>query len=392
VPLARDPAVPSEPPEVAAIVGDHVLDSVFCVSRSDCWAVGSAELNDATRNQALHFNGRRWVRVPTPSPGGTAAGDDSELDGVWCTSGSNCWATGSFETAPGTLTQALRWNGRTWARVRTPNPHSEPKGFNDLLAVTCTSAANCWAAGDDGFGLNDVNVNLIEHWNGHRWSLARVPQPGGTATGDLDEVLAVPCTSARNCWGVGTDGQITAGGNAFDNEVLHWTGGKWRKVGVPSPGTSDAGIVESALNAAFCTSARNCWAVGIATDAHGARNQALRMTRGRWRVVATPNPSTENLSQLSGMSCTTGTNCWAVGEYDAAASLNQVLHWTGRSWHLETVPQPGGIAGDDANALAADFCISPKDCWAVGDIQPIAEPEKDEFLHFTGRKWADAGT
>lgn len=389
-------AAPAGQPQSAAIVGDDLLESVFCLARTDCWAVGSAELNNATRNQALHFNGRKWARIPTPSPGGTAAGDSSILDSVWCTSRSNCWAVGSSDTSNGSLTQALHFNGRKWARVPILSPGGTPKGFNDLFNVTCTSAANCWADGDDGhsIGSNDVTLNLVEHWNGRHWSLSRTPEPGGTGAGDSNGLGAIRCTSAKSCWGVGSYGKIATGSDKFENEVLHWKGRKWVAVSVPSPGTSEMGTVESGLNAISCTSANRCWAVGLTTDATAYRSEALHSSDGKWRVVPTPNPSTGTnaLSALSDVSCTADTNCWAVGVYDNVADLNQVLHWTGHKWLLVTVPQPGGTASESSNELSADFCVTAKDCWAVGYSQSFAESEKNEFLHFTGRKWAHAGT
>ncbi len=379
----------------AAIIGDDELGSVFCLSKTDCWAVGSAELDNATRNEAMHFNGTRWSGVPVPSPGGTAVGDSSTLDSVRCTSWSNCWAVGSFDTPNGSRTQALHFNGRKWARVPTLNPGGNPKGFNDLFNVACIAAANCWADGDDGhsIGSNDVTLNLVEHWNGAHWSLSRTPEPGGTGAGDSNGLAAIRCISATNCWGVGTYGKVATGNDRFENEVLHWNGSKWTSVRVPSPGKSDMGTVESGLEAISCTSADRCWAVGLTTDATAYRNEALHLRGGKWRVVATPNPSSgiNAISALSGVSCTADTNCWAVGLYNNGVDLNQVLHWTGRKWLLVTVPQPGTGSGS-YNELFADFCTSAKECWAVGGAQSFAESEKNEILRFTGRSWLNAGT
>jgi len=111
----------------AAIVGDSVLVGVTCVSKTDCWAVGSAELNNVTRNRILHFNGRKWYPVPAPSPGGTALDDSSYLSSVRCTSPANCWAVGSFDSGDASRTQVLHWTGRKWSRLATP----DPGGIND---------------------------------------------------------------------------------------------------------------------------------------------------------------------------------------------------------------------------------------------------------------------
>jgi hypothetical protein len=55
-------------------------------------------------------------------------------------------AGGDYYNRSGTqVTLAERWNGRTWAVQRTPNP---PDGGASLLkGVSCSSAAACTAVG-----------------------------------------------------------------------------------------------------------------------------------------------------------------------------------------------------------------------------------------------------
>ena len=43
-----------------------------------------------------------------------------------------------------TSRSALHWNGRKWARVRTPDPGS---GGNQLLGVAALSRTDAWAVG-----------------------------------------------------------------------------------------------------------------------------------------------------------------------------------------------------------------------------------------------------
>ena len=59
------------------------LDSVFCVSASDCWAVGLAGV-------IIHGNGVSWAKVTSPT--------SNELDSVSCVSASDCWAVGKSGT------------------------------------------------------------------------------------------------------------------------------------------------------------------------------------------------------------------------------------------------------------------------------------------------------
>jgi hypothetical protein len=55
--------------------------------------------------------------VPNPSDGSR-----SQLQSVYCTSFSNCWAVGSYVDSSGTsITLAEEWNGTKWDLVATPN-------------------------------------------------------------------------------------------------------------------------------------------------------------------------------------------------------------------------------------------------------------------------------
>jgi hypothetical protein len=381
----------------AAIVGDSVLIGVTCVSKTDCWAVGEAELNNVTRNQILHFNGRKWYRVPAPSPGGsTPLLDSSTLYSVGCTSGANCWAVGYYNRGTGSHTQALHWNGRKWSQVATPDPGGSAHGDNnDLFDVVCTSKDNCWAAGDDGhpIGGDDVQLNLVLHWNGKRWSQTRVPNPGRVGPGDVNDLMAIRCTAAASCWGVGTYGGLTGSTANLDNEVLRWNGKNWRTVSVPSPGMARNGSTESGLNAVSCTSARGCWAVGEASAPSGSGDEALHWNGSNWRTAPVPGPAIGAAASdaLVGVSCVSSADCWTVGDSGIAGDLNAILHWNGHKWVATTVPQPAGTASGSQNGLSTVVCVSARNCWAVGYSEKPAEAVVNQILHWTGTKWAVAG-
>lgn len=133
-PLARQlPAGPSSQ-----------LFGVFCVSPASCWAVGETSNKGVQLNEVLHWTGRGWFKVAVPNPGGTGAEDSNELFAVRCTSASNCLAVGDTQTGKNAeLDQALHWNGRKWRVVPTPTPGGVlPGDVNFLSDVTCTSAAS----------------------------------------------------------------------------------------------------------------------------------------------------------------------------------------------------------------------------------------------------------
>ncbi len=61
------------------------------------------------------------------------------------TSASNAWAVG-FATNHGTQTLILHWNGVKWARVPSPSPGPSDRD-DELAAVTAISSGNVWAVG-----------------------------------------------------------------------------------------------------------------------------------------------------------------------------------------------------------------------------------------------------
>ena len=124
------------------------------------------------------------------------------------------------------LNQALRWNGTTWSQVTTPNPEgTTANDANGLDGVRCTSPSNCWAVGSYGFiGSPPTLLNEALHWNGSTWTLVSTPDPGGTANLDSNTLRAVRCLTASDCWAVG-DAQKNGGADL--NQALHWNGTKW---------------------------------------------------------------------------------------------------------------------------------------------------------------------
>jgi hypothetical protein len=380
------------------------LDGISCTSPSNCWAVGGdTTASGATLNQALHWNGRTWSQVPAPSPGGTANGAASYLNGVACASPASCVAVGDFANAAdlALANQALHWNGRKWSQVPAPSPGGTTSGaFSVLNYVRCTSSVDCWAVGDYGSHNTSIVLNQALHWNGRRWSPVPIPNPGRTAQAAFDELGAVRCSSPADCWAVGLFAQRPGPENAvFRNEALHWNGRRWSQVTTPDPGGTGA----TAFNGLFgvaCASSSNCWAIG-SYGTSGVKpqtrlNQALHWNGRKWSQVSAPNPdgtATGASNVLIDATCTSPASCWAVGEYGnrrggTGAILNQALHWNGRRWSPVSTPDPGGRANGRANFLAGIRCPSPASCWAVGDTEAFGHQALNLVLHWNGHRWS----
>jgi hypothetical protein len=205
------------------------LTAVRCGSARSCNAVGeyATSRSAATLNEVLHWNGTRWSQVHVPNPAGGSAGADNALSALACGAATNCWAAG--EAATGTMppkirNEVLAWNGRRWSKAAVPNPNVNTVGVdNELRGATCSSTRNCWAVGQQRVVGSGGIRNEALRWNGKRWSLVSTPNPGGTAITQQNTLLGVRCTSASSCWAVG---EISKGG-PFQQEILFWNGGKW---------------------------------------------------------------------------------------------------------------------------------------------------------------------
>jgi hypothetical protein len=384
------------------------LNGVFCTSAVDCWAVGATSASGAELNQALHWDGTSWSPAVVPSPGGTQSGAENELLSVRCTGPKNCWAVGDYESQDqdkANLDQILHWNGKKWQLTPSPQPGGKLAGDqNKLLDVACTSRASCWAVGLYGAitkpsSSSVTELNLALHWNGRTWAKVPVPNPAGTTPGQANAIGSVRCPSPADCWAVGADGTISDAAFSVRNELLHWNGKKWGTATVPSPGPATKGRF-SELSSLSCTSAVNCWAAGFseipdeeaATEIPGGivpapQNQLVHWNGKKWRAVTVPHPGGAQGDQLASVSCSSATDCWAVGSIGVGTELNEALHWNGSKWSAAGPPNPGGKDDGDKSALTSVRCISPRNCWAVGSQKAGSGPQLNQILHFTGRKW-----
>ncbi len=309
------------------------LDGVTCSSASACWAVGYyGNTAGAALNEAVRWDGRQWRLAPIPQPAGSArAADVNQLGAVVCPSQSECWSVGTYTNSHGAyLNQVLRWNGNRWAAVATPEPGGTSTGeMNVLDSVACSAASNCLAVGYDKTS-SGTYLNQVLRWNGRRWASVQTPQPSATA----NYLGAVACASASDCW---AGGRYQDSQGAYVNEMLHWDGSHWTSVTVPDP-AAGAGGSSSQLTALTCTSRAACWSVGYYNNSAGAElNQVLRYDGHTWTLVPTPQPGgSSNSSQtntLNAVACSSAARCWATGAYTSNAGTSaQALYWRGSKW------------------------------------------------------------
>jgi hypothetical protein len=322
--------VPTPPPSGPGFGGQ--LNAISCTSGSDCMAVGQGNIGSAKGIRRMYplaeaWNGTKWTIVPTPKLSQKAA----SLNGVSCASSTSCVAVGWQGPLHNTtqLTLAESWNGSTWAVVPTPKPSAS--GGASLNAVSCLSATNCIAAGDDGYSNQLVtSLTLAEKWNGSSWTQLATPTPGGNGS-----FGGVTCPSATDCIAVGQHVNQYGAGVTF---VAVWNGTTWTAQPSPSP----AGSVAAGLGSISCTSAAACMATGSAFDQIGETLETLAESwNGQvWTKLRTPSPRYTN--ELNGVACTSASNCQSVGDTSGEEGKEVTLGvaWNGTKWSMVSTPNP----------------------------------------------------
>jgi hypothetical protein len=339
-----------------------VLQGVDCSSTSDCWAVG---FSVGTGNHYLieRWHGGAWTVATAPNPGGSTT---LGLEGVACPAASACIAVGSYPNNSRALTMVDRWNGSAWAFVA--NGGSDAR----LRRVSCVTPTNCFAVGDafNGFGV----TTLIERWNGTSWSIVASPNPAGTSR----VLTAVSCATASMCVAVG---QYLSGTTVKPLAEL-WNGSTWSIVATPAPGGTGS------LNAVTCVSATSCFAAGSAAVANGSKPLVERWNGTAWSIATTPNPDPTRYIVLNGVGCVTATNCLAAGTSTANGGENSktmVLRWNGIAWSVVASPN----SSSDYTFLNDVACASTTNCFAVGGSQTFFLDDPHSIVErWNGTTWS----
>jgi hypothetical protein len=111
--------------------------------------------------------------------------------------------------------------------------------------------------------------------------------------------------------------------------------------------------------------------------------EASTQSPGSWRTVDSPNASAEP-NILTGVSCLSASDCWAVGRARSGLAATVTMHWDGSSWR--TLPSPN-VKDVLANILADVTCASPSDCWAVGSYITNDVQVRSLIMRWDGAAW-----
>ena len=273
--------------------------------------------------------------------------------------------------------------------ARADSGASQSAGLREVLA--CPSSTSCWA-------VNETEPNSLLHWNGRSWTARAVPLPHGPSGSRVGAALHdVVCLSDSNCWAVGGYGIETDTVIATGYLTEHWNGKAWHYVPAPLPAAAVGSPLQPGLEGISCISGSNCWAVGSA----GGTASASHWDGHRWltRTVAQLGAADAD-GLLFDVSCA-GFDCWAVGtghgyHFEPAAGTGSsyiVLHLVKGTWVKVPSPVQPVSAMEDTVHIS---CPASNSCWIVGtrydprtfDPQTGLAGQLNDILHWDGKRWA----
>ncbi|HJP77457.1 MAG TPA: alkaline phosphatase family protein [Pseudonocardiaceae bacterium] len=294
------------PPNVG--IQENTLFGVSALPTGQAWAAGYyADANYHIRTLIEHYDGSSWTVVPSLNPGA----ERDMLFAISARADNDVWAVGGSQDAPeGTFhTLVEHWDGHAWSVLPSPNPG--PKG-NELFGVTL-AGSQMWAVGQQqntGF----PGKALIERWDGHAWSV--IPA-SGTETYDPYAATAMG------------DRVLVAGDRENDKSpqrtlAITVTGRTATAAEPPTVGTSENDFY------GVTSLGGMAWAAGRSTDSDpNVQNHVTlieSLVNGRWTVQPTPNPGGAGGDNgFGGIAAAPNATVWAVGAYRTASSSNETL-------------------------------------------------------------------
>lgn len=339
-------------------LGGGTFQGVSCPSATACVAVGTSPLGAGTL--AALFDGVHWSSLPTPSVGSEIT---SGLASVSCVSSKLCVAAGASSGIEETVTLVERWDGTQWSVESIHQP-----GY--LTGVSCGSAQTCIAVGSRFVSFSSATSStsaVMEVWNGVDWSVGRIARRPGWADTSLQ---SVSCRSADSCTAVGYFN--VGSGCSFSGDpchvgalVEHWDGYRWSIQSVPTlPGwRSDS------LEAISCSSSRYCFAIGTLSDMQSTVPFAASWDGRRWSSQLLPKPPNRIGATTAGLSCSSRRSCAAVLSFTGFAldpGPTDAERWNGSRWSIQEVPLPAHVRHAFLGGVS---CTSSSECIAVGAVR-----------------------
>jgi type II secretory pathway pseudopilin PulG len=274
---------------------------------------------------------------------------------------------------------AEHWNGTIWS---IDNPLI-PLGSTavEISAVSVVSTDDVWIAGQyEGNYFSEYTV--VEHWDGHRWSIAKTISP--SIKYDQNFLCGVSALAGRTVWAVGT---WDSAKNGYESLVERTSGKQWKIVHSPKSRNG----YESILNSVDARSASSAWAVGYdaVTNVYGF--PLTEYWNGQsWKIIPIFAPANATNAELTSVS-TDGKETLALGYYQdgqpASGYVPLAEAWDGSKWNETSPIIPANSTSTDLRTVAF---AGENSAWIVGGFsrggnEPLIE-------QWNGKKWFISAT
>ncbi len=407
------------------------LLGVSCSTSTSCKAVGFYEPAPKVEAAVIEsWNGSVWsletAAVPGESPG-------SKLEGVSCSAATACTTVGRHSIGTDKTTLVNRWNGTGWLAQELPGAISPTESSvevktEELNAVSCSSPYQCIAVGE--LQREGEITSTAFHWNGTSWALQGAPRPINA------ELFGVACPAVTSCFANGrVRGPLDKSGQ-FHNVILGEAAaippiGKPKAETQPaSQVTNDSGVLnaniiaeglqttyyfeyglkgyeykssEGTIEGLKAPAERGISVSGltpgtqyryrvVAQNAEGSSTGSEgTFTTPYWDKTALTAPAESNWAATRRVSCSTASDCMAVGDYETSAGSKAALaaRWSGSEW---TLTSPATPAGSKASAFAGTSCTASNLCTAVGRYTNSSGTEMTLAERWNGSAWTIQAT
>ena len=132
------------------------------------------------------------------------------------------------------------------------------------------------------------------------------------------------------------------------------TGSTWTEAALPSPGGSTSVSMGFGMSCTTAGTAPACVAVGSYVSGGASHPLVETLSSGAWSTTTPSAPSGSTSAQLTGASCTTNTECAAVGTYSPSRAVPPPLSATlspPPATHLSVATTPTATAGSPVNLI-----------------------------------------
>jgi Putative Ig domain len=266
--------------------------------------------------------------------------------------------------------------------------------------VACTSAANCVGVGDYTDAGGNVQAMVASESSGTWDTPSEVTLPTGAYTGDqfiqFGRLNSVTCASPGNCVAVGS---YVDGSNHGQAMVATETAGSWDQASeITVPGDANANP-DGILNAVSCTSGGNCVAAGDYENGSGLQPMVVVESDGSWaqasKLTQPVDANTSANGLLNAVSCTSQGNCVAAGQYYTTSEEydSMVATETAGSWGqasalvLPANSETGAVESNQLNSLS---CTSLGNCVAAGYYSDTSDEDQAMTATESGGTWGQA--